>query len=52
MGSLVPFIRDPPPLDTSSVLRPRRQWLSAVALFVLGLLLGALLAVSAFAWMP
>ena len=49
---LVPFLRDPPPLDTSSVLRPRRQWVWQGALFVLGIVLGALFAVAVFAWMP
>ena len=52
MGQLVPFLREPPPLDTSSVLRPKRQWIWQGALFVLGLVLGALLAVGLFAWMP
>jgi len=52
MGQLVPLVRDPPPLDTSSVLRPRRQWIWTAAGLVLGIVLGALLAVAVFAWMP
>ena len=46
------FAHEAPPLDTSSLLRPKRQWIWQGALFVLGLLLGALLAVSAFAYLP
>jgi len=49
MGQLVPLLRDPPPLDTSSVLRQRRQWVWTVLGLVLGLVFGALLAVAVFA---
>ena len=52
MGDLLPFLRDPPPLDTSSLLRPKRQWIWTLALVVIGFVLGAVLAVAVFAWMP
>ena len=47
MGQIVPFVKDPPPLDTSALeLRPRRQWFWQVVLFVVGVILGAILAVA------
>ena len=46
------FAHESPPLDTSSVLRSRRQWVWTAAGLVLGIVLGALLAVAVFAWMP